>query len=136
MPSTTTRLLSAFWAGTLAASSIAAGLVDVTFTVPVQVQNIRANWSKVGVFCLGMFRDADRGSPISPQSFRLVGVIDVSNKARQTISQTVTGTVQLPDNSTDWQCELRIQFTGQTTFSYRLEQEIRPGSVTSAAGKL
>ena len=135
MPSKTARLLSAFWAGTLAASSVAAGLVDVTFTVPVQLQNIRGNWSKVGVFCLGMFRNAEQ-SVIRPGSFSLVGVIDVSNKARQSVSQTVTGSIQVPDNSNEWQCELRIQFTGQTTFTSRMEQEIRPGSVTQAFGKL
>ena len=89
-------------------------LVDVTFTVPVQIQNIHSDWSKVGVFCDGGKQGF--GIKIHGNSNTQIGIIDVSSMARGSINQTVTGTIQLRDTHNIWVCKLLVQKKGSSTF--------------------
>jgi len=125
------------WAVTFTATTQAAGMLDVTFNVPVQIQNIHSNWSRVGVFCGGYFQDGERGRLPSPGSFQQVGVIDVSNLARQSINRTVSGTIQVSDDSNKWQCDLRLQHIGETTFAhdFRNSLEVKSISQTFVGGE-
>jgi hypothetical protein len=113
------------------AATQAAEMLDVTFTVPIQIQNIHSNWSKVGVFCSGGMQ---MGIKIPRGSNFLIGTIDVSNKARGSINQTVSGTIQLTDTSSFWACELAIQYTGESDFRPGLT-EITGSSVTKLGGQ-
>jgi len=136
MSSKTRYLVLALWVGALPMNASAAEMVDVTFTVPVQIQNIHANWSKVGVFCVGFFKTVDRGTVPGPNEFRQVAVIDVSAKARQSISQTVTGTIQVRSDSNVWQCMLKLQLVGETSFAYAGKPglNVRPESAIYEGG--
>jgi len=123
------------------ATTQAVQLVDVTFTVPVQIQNIHSGWSKVGVFCNGDNQTEGQREVhlrIPSDSNLQIGVIDVSNKSRTSINQTVTGTIQLPDTITRWACELKIQYQGQSAFpevDRRILTEVKDTSVVSQSGQ-
>jgi hypothetical protein len=136
MQSKKLSLICMVLAVTCSVATPAAEMVDVTFNVPVQIQNIHNNWSRVGVFCVGYFQDGERGVPPHPSNFQQVGVIDVSNLARQSINQTVTGTIQMSDLSNKWQCQLRLQHLGETSFAYdfRNSTEVKSLSQTLMSG--
>jgi len=95
--------------------------LDVTFTIPVRVENIRSNWGKVAVFCAGTRPE------LSPAgyNFQQVGAVDVSNKARQSVSVTLTGTIKVPDDRTHWVCEFRVQPPGGSGFGWPPRSDVK-----------
>jgi len=106
---------------TISPTVLADTMLDVTFNVPVKIQNIHSDWNKFAVYCMGYGRAGTEssyspvpGDPLMQQ----VGMIDVSNKSRDAIVDvTVTGSVQVPSLATTWMCELRIQHKGETGFN-------------------
>jgi hypothetical protein len=105
--------------------------LDVTFTVPVQIQNIRSNWSKVAVYCIG---DRDSKSQHGGPYGIKIGEIDVSNRAGSSLNQTITGTIPVPDYATLWRCRIWISHTGASNTFGPIDQPSNRAEVKSLAG--
>lgn len=100
---------------------LADDMVNVTFHVPVRIQNIHSDWSKFAVYCSGEVTGTESGHTVLPgyPSMQQVGIVDVSNKSRDAVVDvTVTGTIQVAPLDNSWVCELRIQHKGETGFTY------------------
>ncbi|HXH73010.1 MAG TPA: hypothetical protein VNI58_09385 [Mariprofundaceae bacterium] len=99
---------------------------DVTFTVPVHIENIHSDWVKVAVYC---------GEPPYMHIVRL-GEIDVSNKAGGSVDQTVTGTIPMGPAVTQWQCYLTVQHQNEGPISTPINQnEYNSRSVVHTEGQ-
>ncbi len=117
-------------------TGLAATTTDVTFTVPVQVNNIHADWQKVAVMCRGFISSqTGAGGANHPEQAAEVGEIDVTGKAGGTVDQTVTGTIPVNSAADRWECFLFIQHQGDRQPVYpRNTSELKTTNGTIASG--